>query len=266
MKLTLFGPDVYMDEQTYRLTFEEGMIPESSNSKYFAQIKNLAYDSNGTADDTLCYTFYQNLIREKDRALFATRQYTNGITLLMPGLTGGECRKNSGHYHDYVEGHSNTFMEAYEVLTGEAVFLLQESHNFEKPEKLKVERLIAVHASAGDKVIVPPFCAHCVSNVGEGPMAFGNLAVPCPLRYEPIQEKHGFGVYILKEADGILRYVSNPAYHDLPEVQECRAKEAPDLGVFKARSLYESFVKEPKLFEFLYEPEKYEKRVWSLLD
>lgn len=265
MKLTSFGPDVFMDEKNYALSFEEGLVPKSSSSKYFGQVKNLAYDPGGTGDDELCYTFYQDLMREKDKAFFERYSYTNGITVLMPGLVGGECRKNSGHYHDYVKGHTKTLTEVYEVIAGKAAFLLQESHNFDSEEELKVESMTVVLASEGDKVIVPPFCAHCISNIGDGPMLFGNLAAPCPLRYDPIQKKHGFGVYILKNSDGSLKYVPNPHYKALPELRISYAQEDPDLGLIRTRSLYDSFLEEPEKLEFLYEPEKYENRVWELI-
>lgn len=266
MELKTFGPKVWMDDETYALTFEEGVEARLSNSKYFGAAKGLAYDENGAPDDELCYTFYQDLMREEDKALFAEHNFTNGITVLMPGLIGGECKKNSGHYHMLEGSHTRTHTELYEVLCGEAAFVIQEAPNFgNKDEELKVESLTIVIAKAGDKVIVPPFCAHCACNIGDGPMAFGNLAVPSPLDYGPTNEKRGLGVYILKDEEGNLKYVPNPNYKNLPELQIRYAKEAPDLGAVKDVSIYDSYVKNPEKFEYLYEPEKYEARVWELI-
>ncbi len=266
MELKLFGPKVWMDDETYALTFEEGVEPRLSNSKYFAQAKGLAYDENGAPDDELCYTFYQDVMREEDKALFAEHDFTNGITVLMPGLTGGECRKNSGHYHMLNEGHTSTYTEIYEVLVGEAAFVVQEAPNFgNKDEELKVESLTVILAKPGDKVLVPPFCAHCVCNIGEGPMAFGNLAAPSPLDYGPTNEKHGLGVYILKDEEGNVQYVPNPNYKNLPEIKVMQAVEAPELGADKTISIYDNYVNHPEKFEHLYEPEKYEEKIWSLI-
>ena len=62
MELKTFGPKVWMDDETYELTFEEGVEARVSSSKLFGAAKGLAYDENGAPDDEVCYTFYQDLL------------------------------------------------------------------------------------------------------------------------------------------------------------------------------------------------------------
>lgn len=254
MKPLNFGLSVQMEEQTGELHFGGGVLCSEAKKKYFSEIKHLAYDETEAADDEHCYTFYQDIWREEDAPLFTQRRMTNGITVLMPGLMGYECRKNSGHYHGVQPGCTGTLPEIYEVLGGRAAFLMQQSHDFlEENGPLKVERLRVFFLNPGEKLVIPPFTAHCVANVGEGPMAFGNLAAPCPLHYEPIARMHGFGMYLLK-INGQLTIVQNPRYRDLPRLEIGRAQECGELSIRFDTPLYQAFVSAPEKFDYLMNP------------
>lgn len=265
-ELKTFGLAVYMEEATNELVFGDGVFCENSNKKMLHQMKGLLYDDSAANEkNEVCYIFYADITCSKDRMKFKEKGFTNGITVLMPGTMKGECRKNSGHYHGYVKGHTLTFPEAYEVLIGEAVFLLQKSTNFDRPqEELQVQECKAVFLKPGEKIIVPPFYAHCAVNVGEGPMAFGNMAAPCPLLYEPIRSKHGFFNYVLKK-DGKIIFIPNSRYQNLPQLHIAEAKENSKLGIVFDIPMYESFVKNPSRFEFLCNPEAYLEDIESML-
>ncbi|MBC8570710.1 glucose-6-phosphate isomerase family protein [Zongyangia hominis] len=254
MKALNYGLPVQMEEETGELKFGEGVLCAGVKAKCFGEIKNLAYDPEEAQDGEHCYTFYQDIWKEQDAPLFAKHRITNGITVLMPGLMGYECHKNSGHYHGMAEGRASTLPEVYEVLSGRAVFFLQQSHSFlEESGPLQVERLRAFFLTEGEKLVIPPFTAHCVVNVGKGPMAFGNLAVPCPLHYEPIARMHGFGMYLLR-IQGQLAFVPNPRYRDLPLLEVARPKECPELGISFDTPLYAAFVRRPDTFAYLGHP------------
>ena len=149
MKKISFGLPVEIDEQTGKLTFGEEVLCQKTAAKTFAGMKHLAYDEHEAPDDHVCYVFYQNIWRKADAPLFEKTKITNGITVLMPGLMGHECHKNSGHYHS-VESHCEPLPEIYEVLCGKAVFLLQQTHDFlDESKPLPVERFQAVFAGEG---------------------------------------------------------------------------------------------------------------------
>jgi oxalate decarboxylase/phosphoglucose isomerase-like protein (cupin superfamily) len=192
-KLTTFGLPIEVNEETNEFHFGSDVTVEKSSGKPVAKMKGLLYDeTNIDNDQTLHYVFYNNVMRKEDAHLFKDRRYSNGITVLMPGLVNGECRKNSGHYHEIEEGHTLPYPEAYEILCGEAVFMIQVSKDFhDLSSGLKVDSCQAVFMKAGDKIVVPPFCAHVAVNVGEGIMAFGNLAADTHLNYEPVKQMHG---------------------------------------------------------------------------
>ena len=77
------------------------------------------------------------------------------ITIIPPGMLGREYIKTAGHYHPLVPGGSVTYPELYEVLEGEALYLLQ---------RQDLGDVVAINASAGDKVLVPPNYGHITIN------------------------------------------------------------------------------------------------------
>ena len=265
-EIKTFGIPVYIDEKTSELCFPEGVMFTVGKKKRIADMKGLLYD-DAAADGSneVCYQFYSDIVRAEDRPLFEKTGFVNGITVLQPGTMHKECRKNSGHFHGFAGGHTLPFPEIYEVLAGKAVFLLAKSTNFNKlDEELKIDECKAVFLNEGEKFIVPPFTAHCASNVGEGPMVFGNFAAPCPLLYKPIRDRHGLCYYILKEK-GNLIFVTNSHYHYLPQLRIAEAQENPDLGITFVRSVYESFVTNPHHFDYLSNPEPYVEQIRRML-
>lgn len=263
-KIDTFGLPVYMNEKDFTLSFDEDVECEQHNQKMRSQMRGLLYnDKVADEDDEVSYVFYMNIMKSMDKQVFNDLNYINGITVLMPGTMKGECRKNSGHYHCLVEGHILTYPEAYEILSGEAMFLLQKSTNFQEDE-LVVEECKAVFLKAGEKIVVPPFYAHCAINVGEEEMMFGNLAAPCPLDYEPIKKKHGFCYYVLK-VDGKIVFVPNQHYNKVPQLKIMRTLENEDLGISFKHSMYEMLMKDPKCFAYLDHPEEYINEINALL-
>ena len=264
MRRLEYGFGVWLDEKSCELVFENGVSCEVCKENRFGEMKHLAYEEDEAADGEVCYRFYQNIWDESKRKVFEDRQVTNGITILMPGLMGRECRKNSGHYHGVSEGHRLPFPEVYEVLCGTAVFLIQESEAFLEGGPLAVNRMRAAVLQEGEKMIIPPYSAHCVCNAGDGPMAFGNLAVPCALHYEPIARMHGFGMYLLKEKNHLL-FVPNARYEKLPQLELVSPVEKENLGVVRDVSLNEMFWECPERFDYLAEPEAFETEIWEQL-
>lgn len=255
-KLDAFGIGVYLDETTCELHFDNDVCCEKSSVKTAGQMSHLLYNSTDVDPDSVSYVFYMNIMREADRPLFAKYGYINGITVLMPNQQDGECHKNSGHYHCVTKGHTLPFPEVYEILCGEAMFLLQESHDFHATD-MHVDTSKAVLLKPGEKIVVPPFYAHCAVNIGEGPMAFGNLAAPCELDYEPIRRHHGFFTYVMKQR-GHLVLLANPHYPALPLMKFMKPKENSEMGIRFETSLYEMFMKHPDRFAYLNNPEPYE--------
>ena len=207
-------------------------------------------------DDTWNYVFVNGVYHsEEEKKIYEDKNMMNGITVLNSGDLNGECRKNSGHYHGYVEGHPLPYSEIYEILYGKAAFFLQEADNFDKDEELNIKSMRMAIVEAGDKVVIPPYCAHCAMNIGDDMMAFYNLAVPCPLHYEPITKHHGFAYYILNKK-GTLVAVKNPNYKDVPELEVVTVQPSDKLNIFKDKTLFEKFAEDKDAYDFIGKPEE----------
>lgn len=262
MKIDRFGIPFTMDEKTYSLDFS--VKPKGNKEKNLKEMSHLFYN-NEMIDETevKAYHFYSEIYTERYKKVFERKGFTNGVTVIMPGSVNGECFKNSGHYHMVQNNQKYPNMEAYEILLGNAAFLLQKSTNLTEKE-LKIEDCVVIIAEEGEKIIVPPNYAHSVVNIGSGPMIFGNLASPCPLNYEPINKKNGFFTYVLKHENTLLLQ-TNSNYENLPKIRIVKPKEAKHLGIDFNKSLNECFYNNPDIFDYLNQPDTYVREVEKLI-
>lgn len=261
-KLEHSGLPIYYDDQ-YVLHFEEGLTCGGGGTKEAEKMRGLLYREENLDGNEICYSFYRDIVFEKDRGLFESRDYRYDITVIMPGEINGECKKTSGHFHGEIQGQTWTYPEIYEVLEGEITFLLQKTRDFER-EDPEFERISAVKVKAGQAIVIPPFCGHGSVNTGDGVGIFSNIAVvSCPLFYEPVKKKHGLSYYIVKEK-GQITYIKNDAYADLPKLEVVLPEEDRELGIVFGKPVYQEFVKAPEKFEYLRDPGEYVDRMESM--
>jgi glucose-6-phosphate isomerase len=134
---------------------------------------------------------------------------------------------------------------------GQAHFLLQ----YLDPEINSVEEAVLFEAAQGDKVIIPPNFGHVVINPANETLVTANWVADgiTPLS-EPIV-KLGGAVYYEVRVQGVSTFVSNPHYDYMPRLQRRLARQYRDLGLVKGVTLYEAFVNDPDIFEYLINPE-----------
>ncbi|MCR0346793.1 hypothetical protein DWW36_01350 [Erysipelotrichaceae bacterium AF15-26LB] len=260
--MNIRGAKILLNEHDGTLHVQEPLTYEKTSAKRTLEMQPLLYAPQAAGEE-ISYRFYMNIWRKEDADIFRKRGMSNGITILMPGTIEGECRKNSGHYHCLSEGHRLPYPEVYEILCGEAMFLLQKSECFQKDD-FTVEDCRAVLLKKGEKLIIPPYYAHCAINIGDGYMAFGNLAVPCPLNYAAIRQKCGFFTYVLKKNNTLL-LLQNPHYESLPLPKITEPREQKTLGLDFSKTLYDLFMEQPCQFDYLDHPEAYEEAMQQLL-
>lgn len=252
------GLPIWYDEETFRLSFRDGLTCVNVGGKDAHQLKGLLLYEKGMNEDEHCYDFYRDIVFEEHRALYSKYDFRYDLTVIMPGTVNNECKKTSGHYHGYIKSQCYTYPEVYEVLVGEAIYILQKVKNFNKPnEEPKIEEIKAVRVKARQAIIIPPFWGHCTINGGDEPLMFSNIAVvSCPMHYVPVEEKHGLGVYLVREY-GELKFVKNPYYQNVPELKEVEPMQNSKLGIKFGNPLYYEFVNSPEKFDFLLHPEPY---------
>jgi len=199
------------------------------------------------AEDFELYYMYRDLsLSRADKEKLLQQDLRYDITVIPPNMLGREYIKTAGHYHPLVPGGSVTYPELYEVLEGEALYLLQ---------NLDLSDVVAVYAGAGDKVLVPPNYGHITINRSNKTLKMANfVARNFSSLYDPFREKGGGAYFFTKDG-----WIKNDR---CPEAAELRRVEAPDssglrkLGLTTSREMY-PLLKDPGLLDYLTKPEEH---------
>ena len=232
------------------LKFGEQLVEPEIRRLY--DLRDVAFDTSWFEDASDCdvYYMFRDLSRTKDDADAIKRhQLRYDITLIPPLQMGLEFVKTYGHYHPSVNSTSRyTYPEVYEVLDGDAHYLLQHAQN-----EHSVDEVILVKATKGDKVIVPPNYGHVTINASEKTLTMANwVCRSFESLYDPYTQLHGGAYYELING----RLLHNQAYEKVPEIRIVYPKETPAYGLVKRKPMYE-LIKEPNLLEFLTAPDKH---------
>jgi glucose-6-phosphate isomerase len=199
------------------------------------------------AENVELYYMYRDLFLSRaDRDTLIDQGLRYDITIIPPAMLGMEYVKTAGHYHPLPPGGRVSYPELYEVLEGSAVYLLQ---------KRDLSDVVAVYASAGDKVLVPPDYGHITINWSNRILKMANLVDRSfSSIYDPIKERGGGAYFYTTQG-----FIKNER---CPEAAELRRIEAPDndrlkrLGMSKKREIY-SLIKEPGMLDYLKHPNKH---------
>ncbi|AST57723.1 glucose-6-phosphate isomerase [Thermoanaerobacterium thermosaccharolyticum] len=239
-------------QDNYEMHFTEEVNCLKSVSKSTSQMKNLLKNPDVLNEDVF-YTFYEGVMMKQDVALFAKHKLRYDLIVVRPGCIGDEFKKTSGHYHCQVPNQGISYPEIYEVMQGNAVFVLQKSN-----ENGDIIEAYAVKGNPGDKLLIPPDYGHVAINIGNEPLIFADLvSSECSNMYGPIGEKHGMSYYITKDEIEGFKVVMNPNYINVANIQVTNISENPSLGIFKDKPIYEQFVENPALYDYLNSPIDY---------
>lgn len=186
----------------------------------------------------------------KDEEVFVSNDFMADLTVINPGKVGIEFVKTVGHYHQNVPGLAIAYPEVYEAVSGKFEYLLQS-----EPDKDGKVDVLWVVAEPGDKVVMPPNWGHVSMNVGEKPGVEVDLQKrdnPDYSDYSIFKEKVGGAFY--RTVEGLVK---NPNY-DVASLRIVKPLERPDMGLTRGKTLYDSFIENPKTFDYLLHPEKYD--------
>ena len=212
-------------------------------------MKDVIYDREwlaGTNNIELYYMYRELSLSKNDALAMKEHGLRYDITVIPPRMMGCEFVKTAGHYHPFVPGTITTFPEIYEVLNGEAHYLMQ------KPEDDQIKDVILVKAGEGDKVIIPPGYGHITINASNKVLKMANwVACDFNAAYAPIKEKGGGAYFILK--NGIVK---NPKYSSVPEIRLLEPSNFKEIGLDKRKEMY-GLVRDIRKLEFLTKPQEY---------
>jgi glucose-6-phosphate isomerase len=180
-----------------------------------------------------------------DREKILENKLRYDITVIPPNRIGKEFIKTYGHYHPYAESNLS-YTEIYEVLEGEAIYVLQ------KIEGNEVVDAIAVDACSGDKVVIPPNYGHVTINPSKKRLKMANWVYrDFSSNYEPYRQRRGACYYYTEDG-----WIENRMYKKVPEIRFVKAKPPKALGLRKSEEMYK-LIRTPEKLEFLWKPSKH---------
>jgi len=150
-----------------------------------------------------------------------------------------------------------TYPELYEVLEGEAHYLLQRMEQEQGRGTERITDVVVVTAKKGDKVLIPPNYGHVTINPSEATLKMANwVANAFSSIYEPIKMKGGAAYFELTNGE----FVKNAKYGGVPDIRFLKPsdveKEAGlnlNLNLSKETEMY-GLIKQPETLAFLTNP------------
>ncbi|NYT19285.1 MAG: glucose-6-phosphate isomerase, partial [Methanosarcinales archaeon] len=205
-------------------TIEFGGVEREPDVRMLHDMKEVVCDRNwfDSVDDFELYYMFRHLSTSEDELKTINKQHLRyDITVIPPGMMGREFVKTAGHYHPNVPGEDISYPEVYQVLEGEATYLLQ------KHEVDDIVDVVVIKAKAGDIALIPPEYGHVTINASDEPLKMANW-VCCDFAssYVPFRDMEGGAYYLLDKG-----FVKNPNYEDLPELRYITPLDIPEFGL-----------------------------------
>lgn len=236
----------------YRALVDRRMHQGKHASRKMQEIAELFVKVEDYSPDDIAYYLYTYAEEQRDHELFRRHCLRYDITRLPARRIGDEFIKTAGHFHPRMDVHDESYPEVYQILSGEAVFLLQRN----TPQG-NAREIIAVDAGVGDIVYIPPEYGHVMINPGDDELINANIVSDdFQSVYGPVRHKKGLALYCTRQDDTGYTFIENPNYTDTPTVQRITAADfrhpleklcPPD----DCSDIYELFLKHPEAFSFL---------------
>ena len=214
------------------------------------------------------YWMYRDCGRPEDAALGEAYGLRYDISAFRSVMLGREYMKTSGHYHPEIPGTRVAYPEVYEVLYGEALYVMQKVNDYgAPPDEVVVEDVIVARVKAGQKIIMPPGYGHVTINTLDRPLLMSNwVSNRFSSFYGSTEAARGFAWYLIEE-DGEARWVANDSYaRGVPQIRFAEVREVPELGLTWDTPMYQACAREPAKFEFLNDPASWEELIWRNLE
>ncbi|SES62425.1 glucose-6-phosphate isomerase [Methanococcoides vulcani] len=230
-------------------TIEFGGVEREPGIRMLHDMKEVVCDREwfDSVDDFELYYMFRHLSMSEAELKTINKQHLRyDITVIPPGMLGREFVKTAGHYHPNVPGEEISYPEVYQVLEGEATYLLQK-HEFDD-----IVDVVVIKAKAGDIALIPPDYGHVTINASDEPLKMANW-VCCDFAssYAPFRDMAGGAYYLLDKG-----FVRNPCYEDLPELRYITPVDIPEFGLECGRDMYE-LVNDTEKLRFLKQPQDF---------
>jgi glucose-6-phosphate isomerase len=250
------GLPLAIDQETGELSDLAGTVSwEGPGQRRFGDLRSVVAvpEAVDAIADRIAYLTYRD-VRPAHETGLAANGLRYDVTVTLPGAVGGEFTKTAGHYHA-LDASGVSWAEIYDVLAGEAAFVLQRAEGDPAGDPA-VTRGIVIVAEPGDRLVIPPGYGHVTVNIGLTPLVVADLvATASNNHYQGYATRQGGAIRILAVPDEADAFEAewNPAYPEVDEGIEVIA--AGDLESFEAETpLYTLGVDSPDEVAFLTNP------------
>ncbi|HYC79566.1 MAG TPA: glucose-6-phosphate isomerase family protein [Candidatus Binatia bacterium] len=238
-----------------RLKFNQPLPDVEPQARTFEEMKSVLKDPDAKPPFDELYYMYRHVNFKEHQKVIEQAEVSYDITVIPAGKIGDEYNKTVGHYHSVKSGTQFAYPEVYEVLHGKALFLLQKMD----PTFEDLITVIAMEASAGEKVVYPPNYGHIIVNIGDEVLVTSNwVGEKFERMYKPVNDRHGMSYYVIDDGKGGYKMVPNKHYGKHPAVRIIDNKFMHRFEIMGShKPMYLTGVNNPKSLEFLNFPEKY---------
>lgn len=250
-------------EEPARLLFGGGIPPVEPAERPWEELRPVLKDPE-TCPRGTAYWMYRDLCRPEDRGALIRAELRYDLTVIPSGRAGEEPVRTHGHYHALVPGQPLTYPELYQVVRGEAWFLLQRQ---QRPGVAgsAVAEAVLVKARAGEYVLVPPDFGHVTVNPGGNTLVIANWVQRTFSSSFAEMRRSGGAAYHVLNGRG-LRLEPNPAYGSPVPLRVVEAFSLASLGFPPGGPSYLVGANHPHRLEFLVRPQDYREllaEVWQ---
>lgn len=202
------------------------------------------------------YAISMDIGEKQDRADIVERNLLFGAVTYARGKIGDGPVRSQGHIHAVSPSCNSSTPEVYEIWEGEAVIYMQES------AKDDAGNCYAVHAKAGEVVIVPPYWVHATVNANPNKkMTFGAWCVrDYGFDYDEVREHNGIAFFPKFQGEKLV-WASNAAYKTGSLIEQS-PRYYKEFQLEAKKPIYTQFQENKELFEFVTNPQKY-KELWK---
>jgi glucose-6-phosphate isomerase len=234
------------------LVFGGGMVTVEPSARALSAMRPFLMGTQAEFRKPAAYYMYRKAGLRKNVESFSENHLRYDLTVMESGKIGREFVKTIGHYHPFKPGTTTRYPEIYEVIQGQAMFVLQKIG----ADDSTIEEVYVARAKAGEKVLMLPGCGHVTVNIGNTPLVMGNIVSDrFSSNYDPYREKRGACYYILEER-GRPKLEPNRLYGSVPHPLSVRPR-ARFLGLSKQVPLYVAASKDPTRLRWLNSPEQF---------
>jgi len=245
------GFDLYLNEDM-SLSFAPVLGNLQPSARKFNDCLYVLANPEAAGPEEL-YWMYRDLALPEHRKTMQDMGLRYDVTVIRPGKIGDEYIKTIGHYHPRMADSVFTWPEVYEVLHGEATYLLQ------SPGKTAgtLSDVTVMKVKAGEKAVIPPGYGHVTVNAGPEVLVMANwVSSRFASVYGEIGQLHGGGYYC-REQSGNPVWLPNPYYAEVPEIRSLTPVDLPHWGFISGEPMYRLIANDPEKLRLLNEPQNY---------